>query len=66
MRDSGLQHSARIAALDAARDALEAKLRALGMFRLEVRAALDLKAHCMRRLIIHIPGFFIPIQRSFW
>lgn len=37
MRDSSLQHSARVAALDAARTALEAKLRWTGMFRLEVR-----------------------------
>jgi hypothetical protein len=36
LRDSSLQHLVRVNALQEARDALEAKLRLLGMFRLEV------------------------------
>lgn len=36
LRDSGMQHATRVAALQQARTALEAKLRTIGMFRLEV------------------------------
>lgn len=38
MRDASLSHAARVAALAEARAALEATLRAKGMFRLEVRS----------------------------
>lgn len=44
MTDSSLSHSARSSALQQARENLEAKLRANGMFRLEVLSHVSLRA----------------------